>query len=81
MGIWRIGGEPTWERAGEAVNRAIEAALESLPGEARPLCEPGEEPSGIGTGPEEDEPSRGTDMVLSCSGMPFARVQQPLSCA
>jgi hypothetical protein len=80
VGIWRIGGEPTCERAGEAVNRAIEAALVSLPDEARPLCEPGEEPSDTGTGPEEDATSRGTDMLLSCSEMPFVRVQQALSC-
>lgn len=66
VGIWRTGGEPACERIGDAANRAIEAALGALLGEARPLFRPGEEERGTGRGTVEDALSRGSDIV-SCS--------------
>lgn len=75
-GIWRTDGEPAWERLGEEANRAIEAALGALPDEARPLFEPGEDAKGTGKGPEEDMPSRGTD-IMSWSGGSLRSEQEP----
>jgi hypothetical protein len=63
VGIWRTGGEPACERIGDAANRAIEAALGALLGDARPLLGPGEVERGTGRGLVEDALSRGSDMV------------------